>query len=137
MQLHKRCWSQVLEGLTNVFPPKGSDGFVQIRLRKAIIPDALTLEHVAKEVDTCLLTQKKKLLLGNKKIASSEELFNCWNMPLFMDLERQEKFNILKVVKGNFKMEQKPINNDGSSLLPAEKQKEPQLDLEKHSTGFR
>ncbi|XP_077244187.1 uncharacterized protein LOC143884245 isoform X3 [Tasmannia lanceolata] len=112
MQLHKRCWSQVLEGLTNVFPPKGSDGFVQIRLRKAIIPDALTLEHVAK-------------------------LFNCWNMPLFMDLERQEKFNILKVVKGNFKMEQKPINNDGSSLLPAEKQKEPQLDLEKHSTGFR
>lgn len=30
------------------FPLKGSTGFVQIRLRSAIVPEAITLEHVAK-----------------------------------------------------------------------------------------
>ncbi|GAB4836182.1 hypothetical protein Ancab_001095 [Ancistrocladus abbreviatus] len=32
------------------FPLKGSSGFVEIRLRAAIIPEAITLEHVAKNV---------------------------------------------------------------------------------------
>ncbi|CAM8886973.1 unnamed protein product [Rhodiola kirilowii] len=32
------------------FPLKGSSGFVQIKLRKAIVPEAITLEHVAKSV---------------------------------------------------------------------------------------
>ncbi|KAF5749511.1 SUN domain-containing protein 3-like [Tripterygium wilfordii] len=32
------------------FPLKGSSGFVQIRLRSAIVPEAVTLEHVAKNV---------------------------------------------------------------------------------------
>ncbi|GMJ14361.1 SAD1/UNC-84 domain protein 1, ARABIDOPSIS SAD1/UNC-84 DOMAIN PROTEIN 1 [Hibiscus trionum] len=32
------------------FPLKGSNGFVQIKLRTAIIPEAITLEHVAKSV---------------------------------------------------------------------------------------
>ncbi|PPS10893.1 hypothetical protein GOBAR_AA09749 [Gossypium barbadense] len=32
------------------FPLKGSSGFVQIKLRTAIIPEAITLEHVAKNV---------------------------------------------------------------------------------------
>ncbi|KAL2478122.1 Protein SAD1/UNC-84 domain protein 1 [Forsythia ovata] len=32
------------------FPLKGSSGFVQIRLRAAILPEAVTLEHVAKSV---------------------------------------------------------------------------------------
>ncbi|KAF3441194.1 hypothetical protein FNV43_RR15106 [Rhamnella rubrinervis] len=32
------------------FPLKGTSGFVQIRLRTAIIPEAVTLEHVAKSV---------------------------------------------------------------------------------------
>ncbi|GAU43446.1 hypothetical protein TSUD_140830 [Trifolium subterraneum] len=32
------------------FPLKGSSGFVQIRLRSEIIPEAITLEHVAKSV---------------------------------------------------------------------------------------
>ncbi|XP_059656425.1 SUN domain-containing protein 1-like [Cornus florida] len=32
------------------FPLKGSTGFVQIKLRTAIIPEAITLEHVAKSV---------------------------------------------------------------------------------------
>ncbi|CAM8968180.1 unnamed protein product [Rhodiola kirilowii] len=32
------------------FPLRGSSGFVQIRLRTAVIPEAFTLEHVAKSV---------------------------------------------------------------------------------------
>ncbi|KAG8388422.1 hypothetical protein BUALT_Bualt02G0124200 [Buddleja alternifolia] len=32
------------------FPLKGASGFIEIRLRTAIIPDAVTLEHVAKSV---------------------------------------------------------------------------------------
>ncbi|XP_051122416.1 SUN domain-containing protein 1-like [Andrographis paniculata] len=32
------------------FPLKGSSGFVEIRLRAAIVPEAVTLEHVAKSV---------------------------------------------------------------------------------------
>ncbi|KAF5197900.1 Sun domain-containing protein [Thalictrum thalictroides] len=32
------------------FPLKGSNGFVEIKLRRDIIPDAVTLEHVAKSV---------------------------------------------------------------------------------------
>ncbi|XP_022992658.1 SUN domain-containing protein 1-like [Cucurbita maxima] len=32
------------------FPLKGSSGFVQIKLRTAIVPEAITLEHVAKSV---------------------------------------------------------------------------------------
>ncbi|XP_021901312.1 protein SAD1/UNC-84 domain protein 1-like [Carica papaya] len=32
------------------FPLKGSSGFVQIKLRTAIVPEAVTLEHVAKRV---------------------------------------------------------------------------------------
>lgn len=34
------------------FPLKGSSGFVQIKLRTAIIPEAITLEHVAKVIHT-------------------------------------------------------------------------------------
>ncbi|XP_038712212.1 SUN domain-containing protein 1-like isoform X2 [Tripterygium wilfordii] len=34
----------------NCFSLKGSGGFVQIRLRSAIVPEAVTLEHVAKNV---------------------------------------------------------------------------------------
>lgn len=32
------------------FPLKGSSGFIEIRLRSAIVPEAVTLEHVAKSV---------------------------------------------------------------------------------------
>ncbi|KAK8488066.1 hypothetical protein V6N13_062611 [Hibiscus sabdariffa] len=32
------------------FPLKGSNGFIQIKLRTAIVPEAITLEHVAKSV---------------------------------------------------------------------------------------
>ncbi|XP_077248965.1 SUN domain-containing protein 1-like isoform X3 [Tasmannia lanceolata] len=34
------------------FPLKGSNGFVEIKLRTAIIPEALTLDHVSKDLST-------------------------------------------------------------------------------------
>ncbi|KAI3952713.1 hypothetical protein MKW92_000016 [Papaver armeniacum] len=75
--------------------------------------------------------QKKKLLWGNKKNAATEEVQsgNRWDVPLFGDRERQEKFNKLMGVKGEVKtLEQ-------TSELQAEKQKELQLDLEKQYTA--
>jgi SUN domain-containing protein 1/2 len=52
------------------FPLKGSSGFVEIHLRKGIIPDAITLEHVSKVIlsldnphNSTLLTTLCMLLL--------------------------------------------------------------------------
>ncbi|CAM0880864.1 unnamed protein product [Alopecurus aequalis] len=41
------------------FPLKGSSGFVEIQLRKGIIPDAITLEHVSKDVAYDMSTAPK------------------------------------------------------------------------------
>ncbi|KAG8045179.1 hypothetical protein GUJ93_ZPchr0008g13985 [Zizania palustris] len=41
------------------FPLQGSSGFVEIRLRKGIIPDAITLEHVSKDVAYDMSTAPK------------------------------------------------------------------------------
>ncbi|KAF8398228.1 hypothetical protein HHK36_017154 [Tetracentron sinense] len=79
--------------------------------------------------------QKKKLLWGNKKNTTAEESGHCWDMPLFSDRERQEKFNKLMGVKGEVKLEHKPDDQDGSALIQTEKQKELQLDLEKQYTA--
>ncbi|XP_028109905.1 arginine/serine-rich coiled-coil protein 2-like isoform X4 [Camellia sinensis] len=79
--------------------------------------------------------QKKKLLWGNKKNTAAEESGHHWDSALFSDRERQEKFNKLMGVKGDVKVEQKPDNQESSSLLQAEKQRELQLDLEKQYTA--
>ncbi|KAI7993088.1 hypothetical protein LOK49_LG12G02478 [Camellia lanceoleosa] len=78
--------------------------------------------------------QKKKLLWGNKKSTTTEEFGHHWDMALFSDRERQEKFNKLMGVKGELKVEHKPDNQEGSGLQ-AEKQEELQLDLEKQYTA--
>ncbi|PQQ18267.1 arginine/serine-rich coiled-coil protein 2 isoform X2 [Prunus yedoensis var. nudiflora] len=72
--------------------------------------------------------QKKKLLWGNKKSTTAEEVGHRWDTTLFPDRERQEKFNKLMGVKGEVKVEQKPENED-------QKQKELQMDLEKQYTA--
>ncbi|KAH0972901.1 hypothetical protein GBA52_025057 [Prunus armeniaca] len=72
--------------------------------------------------------QKKKLLWGNKKSTTAEEVGHRWDTTLFSDRERQEKFNKLMGVKGEVKVEQKPENED-------QKQKELQMDLEKQYTA--
>ncbi|KAL5228154.1 hypothetical protein ABZP36_016419 [Zizania latifolia] len=41
------------------FPLQGSSGFVEIKLRKGIIPDAITLEHVSKDVAYDISTAPK------------------------------------------------------------------------------
>ncbi|XP_031489203.1 uncharacterized protein LOC116256831 isoform X2 [Nymphaea colorata] len=80
--------------------------------------------------------QKKKLLWGNKKNATVEESGNRWDMALFSDKERQEKFNKLMGVKGDPKLDHAGEDKDGAdSALRAEKQKELQLDLEKQYTA--
>ncbi|KAL7197682.1 hypothetical protein ACSBR2_020244 [Camellia fascicularis] len=78
--------------------------------------------------------QKKKLLWGNKKSTTAEEFGHHWDTALFSDRERQEKFNKLMGVKGELKVEHKPDDQE-SSGLQAEKQKELQLDLEKQYTA--
>ncbi|XP_043719770.1 arginine/serine-rich coiled-coil protein 2 isoform X2 [Telopea speciosissima] len=79
--------------------------------------------------------QKKKLLWGNKKNIASDEPGHRWDLPLFPDRERQEKFNKLMGVKGDAKQEQNPEEKDGSGIFRSEKQKELELDLEKHYTA--
>ncbi|CAN6443340.1 unnamed protein product [Victoria cruziana] len=80
--------------------------------------------------------QKKKLLWGNKKNSTVEESGNRWDMALFSDKDRQEKFNKLMGVKGESKLEHAGEDKDGTdSTLRAEKQKELQLDLEKQYTA--
>ncbi|KAJ4978061.1 hypothetical protein NE237_008841 [Protea cynaroides] len=79
--------------------------------------------------------QKKKLLWGNKKNAASEESLHRWDLTLFPDHERQEKFNKLMGVKGEAKPECTHEDKDGNGLLRAEKQKELEMDLEKHYTA--
>ncbi|KAL5708414.1 hypothetical protein ACHQM5_019210 [Ranunculus cassubicifolius] len=75
--------------------------------------------------------QKKKLLWGGKKTTPAPESGSRWEVPLFTDRERQEKFNKLMGVKGEVKtLEQK---SDG--LDPAEKQDQLQLELEKQYTA--
>lgn len=73
--------------------------------------------------------QKKKLLWGSKKNIPDES-GTRWDLQLFSDRERQEKFNKLMGVKGDgIPQERKPDEKD------VEKQKELQLDLEKQYTA--
>ncbi|XP_064939112.1 uncharacterized protein LOC135593180 isoform X2 [Musa acuminata AAA Group] len=59
--------------------------------------------------------QKKKLLWGNKKNNPTEESSSRWDLHLFQDLERQEKFNRLMGVKGTVAPpENGPDDKDGS-----------------------
>ncbi|XP_074557692.1 uncharacterized protein LOC141813636 [Curcuma longa] len=82
----------------------------------------------------CLSTdQKKKLLWGNKK-DSSQESSSSWDLHLFSDQERQEKFNRLMGVKGNAAPDVKALTEkDGS--LQAKKREELDTDLEKQYTA--
>ncbi|KAL6603348.1 hypothetical protein ACP70R_043709 [Stipagrostis hirtigluma subsp. patula] len=75
--------------------------------------------------------QKKKLLWGNKKSNPPEESSARWDLNLFSDRERQEKFNKLMGVKGSAPVqENKAENKDGSS--EAKKLEELDTNLEKH-----
>ncbi|KAJ6790629.1 protein starmaker isoform X3 [Iris pallida] len=76
--------------------------------------------------------QKKKLLWGNKKSTTTEESGNRWDLHLFSDRERQEKFKKLMGVKGDTIPVPKPDKKDGN--LRAE-QEQLEMDLEKQYTA--
>ncbi|KAL6530561.1 hypothetical protein OROMI_028450 [Orobanche minor] len=79
----------------------------------------------------CMSTdQKKQLLWANKKNTATEESPHRWDITMFGDRERQEKFNKLMGVKGETKVENKQDNPD------VEKQREHlQMELEKQYTA--
>ncbi|KAJ6834838.1 protein starmaker isoform X3 [Iris pallida] len=76
--------------------------------------------------------QKKKLLWGNKKSTTTEESGNRWDLQLFSDRERQEKFNKLMGVKADTVPVSKSDKKDGN--LRAE-QEQLEMDLEKQYTA--
>nr|CAB3500900.1 unnamed protein product [Digitaria exilis] len=76
--------------------------------------------------------QKKKLLWGNKKSNPSEETSNRWDLNLFSDRERQEKFNKLMGVKSGAPVLENKVENKGGSSDEAKKLEELDTNLEKH-----
>ncbi|KAK8443661.1 hypothetical protein SEVIR_9G009500v4 [Setaria viridis] len=76
--------------------------------------------------------QKKKLLWGNKKSSPSEETSNRWDLNLFSDRERQEKFNKLMGVKSSAPVQESKVENKDGSSAEAKKLEELDTNLEKH-----
>jgi len=76
--------------------------------------------------------QKKKLLWGNKKSNPSEEISNRWDLNLFSDHERQEKFNKLMGVRSSGPVLEKKVENMDGSSDEAKKLEELDTNLEKH-----
>ncbi|CAN6305522.1 unnamed protein product [Urochloa humidicola] len=76
--------------------------------------------------------QKKKLLWGNKKSNPSEETSNRWDLNLFSDRERQEKFNKLMGVKSSTPLQENEVENKDGSSAEVKKLEELDTNLEKH-----
>ncbi|TVU07651.1 hypothetical protein EJB05_41016, partial [Eragrostis curvula] len=76
--------------------------------------------------------QKKKLLWGNKKSNPSEETSKRWDLNLFSDRERQEKFNKLMGVKSSAPVQETKLENNDGNSAEAKKLEELDTNLEKH-----
>ncbi|CAL4924412.1 unnamed protein product [Urochloa decumbens] len=76
--------------------------------------------------------QKKRLLWGNKKSNPSEETSNRWDLNLFSDRERQEKFNKLMGVKSSAPVQENKVENKDGSSAEVKKLEELDTNLEKH-----
>ncbi|KAI3708890.1 hypothetical protein L2E82_38433 [Cichorium intybus] len=80
------------------FPLKGDNGFVEIKLRTAVIPEAITLEHVAKSVafDRSSAPKDCKVLgwLGSEEVPEKMHLLTEFTY----DLEKSnaQTFNVVK-----------------------------------------
>lgn len=85
------------------FPLKGDNGFVDIKLRTAIVPEAITLEHVSKSVafDRSSAPKDCKVLgwLHNEEDAQKEHLLTQFTY----DLEKSsaQTFNVLQTEDSN------------------------------------
>ncbi|CAA0400728.1 unnamed protein product [Arabidopsis thaliana] len=83
------------------FPLKGSEGYVQIRLRGPIIPEAFTLEHVAKSVAYDRSSAPKDCrvsgsLQGPESSAETENMQLLTEFTYDLDRSNAQTFNILE-----------------------------------------
>ncbi|KAK4379123.1 hypothetical protein RND71_000985 [Anisodus tanguticus] len=86
------------------FPLKGDSGFVQIRLQTAIIPEAVTLEHVAKSIAYDRSSAPKNCRISgwlhDKKeadlAASSEKMFLLTEFIYDLDKSNAQTFDVLE-----------------------------------------
>ncbi|XP_058078433.1 SUN domain-containing protein 1 [Magnolia sinica] len=83
------------------FPLKGSNGFVEIRLRAAIVPEAVTLEHVAKNVAYDRSSAPKDCRVSgwfqgpdDDPSAQSDEKFMLVEFTYDLDKSNAQTFNI-------------------------------------------
>lgn len=84
------------------FPLKGSSGFVQIKLRTAIIPEAITLEHVAKSVAYDRSSAPKDCRVSgwlqgcdNDLAVGAEKMFLLTEFSYNLDKSNAQTFNVL------------------------------------------
>lgn len=86
------------------FPLKGDSGFVQIRLRTPIIPEAVTLEHVAKSVAYDRSSAPKNCRIsgwlhgekGTDVAADSEKMFLLTEFLYDLDKSNAQTFDVLE-----------------------------------------
>nr|GMC93659.1 protein SAD1/UNC-84 domain protein 1-like [Ipomoea batatas] len=86
------------------FPLRGSRGFVQVRLRTAIIPEAVTLEHVAKSVAYDRSSAPKKCRVSGwlqgqattDVTANSENMFLLTEFTYDLEKSNAQTYNVLE-----------------------------------------
>ncbi|KAK4739013.1 hypothetical protein R3W88_002710 [Solanum pinnatisectum] len=91
------------------FPLKGDSGFVQIRLRTPIIPEAVTLEHVAKSVAYDRSSAPKNGRIsgwlhkekGTDLAADSEKMFLLTEFIYDLDKSNAQTFDVLESAGSN------------------------------------
>ncbi|XP_057453474.1 SUN domain-containing protein 1 [Lotus japonicus] len=84
------------------FPLKGSSGFVQIRLRTDIIPEAVTLEHIAKSVAYDRSSAPKDCRISGwlqgrnaDSIVDTEKMFLLTEFSYDLEKSNAQTFNVL------------------------------------------
>ncbi|RDY07819.1 SUN domain-containing protein 1, partial [Mucuna pruriens] len=82
------------------FPLKDSKGFVQIKLRTAIIPEAVTLEHIAKSVAYDRSSAPKECrvsgwLQGQNGVTDTEKMYLLAEFTYELERSNAQTFNVL------------------------------------------
>lgn len=84
------------------FPLKGSSGFVQIRLRAEIVPEAVTLEHVAKSVAYDRSSAPKDCRISGwlqgsnpNSVIDTEKMFLLTEFTYDLEKSNAQTFNVL------------------------------------------
>ncbi|PSS21597.1 Protein SAD1/UNC-84 domain protein [Actinidia chinensis var. chinensis] len=85
------------------FPLRGSNGFVEIKLRTAIVPEAVTLEHVAKSVaydrssapKHCRVSGWLQGHLPTDQVVDTEKMFLLTEFAYDLEKSNTQTFNVL------------------------------------------